>query len=427
MNFAPRPENDFVQFIDTYYQCCRSMFDSIEAIAGKWMYRDLIPGMSDFDTRFIVRDSMTTEDWCRMSTAVGDVHLMLCRKHPCWARNLEHLPGINVTWSELTAESSYYPEYNQWSFYHSVVPHKVGSTREHLARRSWGIKDEYLYLKRFCGYYGRYNRSIDPPINLGVHQNKYPLHSRLMHYFTPAVQSAVCLLEKQGIAGKFDSLEIAQRRFPALEKCWNTVSEILHANYETPQWYREPQISQLEDQLENALQAISLELRPCLTLIPKELGHDVRAWSEALKHAEIDASLVILESARFSRLMKGRLQFYAQAPAHFDAAWLIQHEVSRIGRNFFQTPFSLYWKIRTGEALSDATPILDKLRGAGLLTQTEAEATWELARLTADGCKDHHPRYRAAAVADVFDDFFKALNKVRDAVTEIETQSAHGA
>ncbi len=119
MKFAPRPENDFAQYIDTYFRECRSRFDGIQAIAGKWMFRDLIPGMSDFDTRFIVRDGMTIDDWCAMSTAVGGAHLHLCEKYPCWARNLEHLPGINLTWTELASERSYYPEYQQWTFYHS--------------------------------------------------------------------------------------------------------------------------------------------------------------------------------------------------------------------------------------------------------------------------------------------------------------------
>ena len=75
MKFAPKPENDFADYIHTYYRECRYHFDRIEAIAGKWMFRDLIPGMSDFDTRFIVGDGMTVDDWCRMSSVVGEAHL----------------------------------------------------------------------------------------------------------------------------------------------------------------------------------------------------------------------------------------------------------------------------------------------------------------------------------------------------------------
>ena len=116
MKFAPKPENDFAEFIRIYYRECRSRFPKIEAIAGKWMFRDLIPGMSDFDTRFILNDDMTADDWCRFATLMGETHLMLCEKYPCWARNFEHLPGINPTWKELTAEESYYTGYQQWTY-----------------------------------------------------------------------------------------------------------------------------------------------------------------------------------------------------------------------------------------------------------------------------------------------------------------------
>ena len=37
-----------------------------------------------------------------MSAAVGEGHLNLCERHPHWARNMEHLPGINLTWAELS-------------------------------------------------------------------------------------------------------------------------------------------------------------------------------------------------------------------------------------------------------------------------------------------------------------------------------------
>ena len=181
MRFAPKPENDFAHYIRTYYDECHSRCSKIEAIAGTWAFRDLIPGMSDFDTRFIVSDDMSDADWCEMSDAVGDAHLALCRRYPFWSRNLEHLPGLNLTWSEFVDERFYYPEYKQWSFYHSETPKRLSDSLNEIFGRPWDIKDEYFHLKKFCLYYGSYNRSIDPAINLGVHENKYPLHSRIMH------------------------------------------------------------------------------------------------------------------------------------------------------------------------------------------------------------------------------------------------------
>lgn len=414
MKFAPRPENDFADYIRTYYEACRYRCDKIEAIAGKWMFRDLLPGMSDFDTRFIVNDGMTVDDWCQLSTVMGETHLRLCEKYPCWARNFEHLPGVNLTWSELTSERNYYPEYHQWTYYLTEDPKSLGAALDTLARRPWDEKDEYFHLKKFCLYYGRYNRTIDPAINLGVHESKYPLHSRIMHYFNPPVHSAVCVLEKQNICGKLDAYEIAQRHFPEL-RCWEPIREILHAHYEIPMWYEEPRLSQLEDVLEEALGVILERLRDSVTLIPAEAGTDMGDWRAALQDVPVDPALVIFDNAKFSRLMKGRLHFYGNAPAHFDTTWLIQNELGRIGNSFFRMPFRTFWKIRTGETVEDPVTILDELKG-DLLSPSEVEGTKAFARLTPDEWEAGKEHEIAAAIVEVFDEFFKALNKISDAV-----------
>ena len=414
MNFAPKPENDFADYIRTYYRECRYQCDRIEAIAGKWMFRDLIPGMSDFDTRFIVSDDMEAEDWCRMSTVMGETHLMLCEKYPCWGRNFEHLPGVNLTWEELGSERNYYPEYHQWTYYHAERPDKLGAALDRLARRPWDAKDEYFHLKKFCLFYGRYNRTIDPAVNLGVHENKYPLHSRIMHYFNPPVLAAVCVLEKRNIGGKMDGFELAEGYFPDL-RCWDLIREILHLNYETPRWYEEPQVSELEDALEEALQTIAARLREVITLVPPEAGVDIGAWKAALQEVPLDPSLVIFDNAKFSRLMKGRLHFYGCAPSRFDATWLIQNELGRIGTNFFQAPFRTFWKLKTGETVEDPVTILDQLRGE-VLSDAEVEATREFARLTPGHWEEGKEREIAAAIVEVFDGFFTALTKISQAV-----------
>jgi len=412
VRFAPRPENDFAHYIHTYYEECRTRFGHIEAIAGKWMFRDLIPGMSDFDTRFICADGMAVADWCRMSTAVGEVHLDLCRRYPSWARNLEHLPGVNLTWDELAAEATYYPEYHQWSFYHTADRPGLSETLRELARRPWDEKDDYFHLKKFCLYYGRYDRDIDPAVNLGVHENKYPLHSRLMHYFTPPVHSAVCMLDRRHYVGKFEALERAAALFPEL-RCWEIVGEILHADYETPEWYEEPRLTELEDALEEALARIARALCESVSLVPPRTGVDIGRWKQALASAPMDPALIIFDSAKFSRLMKGRLRFYAGAPDHFDFTWLIQNELRRIGNGFFVVPFRTFWELRTGEVVEDPAAILEQLRGDPL-SDDEIECTRRFHRLTPGHWKEGAERQIALAIADVFDGFFSALSKITD-------------
>lgn len=409
MKFAPKPENEFYEFIRTYYRECRGRFPKIEAIAGKWMYRDLVPGMSDFDSRFIVADDMSADDWNQMSTLIGQVHLDLCRQHPCWARILEHTPGINLTWSELVSEKSYYPEFKQWTFYDTTKPDKVSAGQIHFASREWDIKDEYFHLKRFCTYYGRYDRTRDHVINLGVQANKYPMHSRVMHYFSPPVHSAVCLIERKNMPGKMNAFERARYHFPDL-RCWDLVDEILNKNYEVPKWYADPYLSDLEDTMEDALAVIAARLREELALPPEKGGVDFAALGRALGKIPVDPVLLIFESCRFSRLMKGRLDFYLHAPADFDTAFLIQNELGRIGINFFTVPFQAYWKIKTGEDVTDPVTILDKLSGDPL-TEDEVSATREFARLDFSDWRGKE-RLVTEQIIAVYDGFYKGLSKV---------------
>src|SRR5690606_23294976 len=63
MKFEPRPANDFLAFMQTYYERCRQRIPKIVAVAAKWAFEDLIPGLSDFDTRFILRGPMSADDW----------------------------------------------------------------------------------------------------------------------------------------------------------------------------------------------------------------------------------------------------------------------------------------------------------------------------------------------------------------------------
>ncbi|MHC4871496.1 MAG: hypothetical protein ACYTFY_06600 [Planctomycetota bacterium] len=410
MKFAPKPENDFAHYIRTYYNECRARFDKIEAIAGKWTFRDLAPGMSDFDTRFIISDDMTDSDWCDMSDAVGEAHLHLCKRFPAWSRNLEHLPGLNLTWSEFTSERLYYPEYKQWSFYHTETPVTLSKSLDKLFARLWDEKDEYFHLKKFCLYYGRYNRTIDPAVNLGIHENKYPMHSRIMHYFLPPLQSAMIILNKENIAGKNDSIDIAAGAFPEL-RCWDVIREILHADYETPKWYEEPHLSEFEDMLEEALHFLADKLLKVIEIIPVSDEPDVAAWKSKLNTITIDPALTIFDHAKFSRLMKGRLKFYANAPAHFDFIWLIKNELGRMGNNFFLTPFRTFVKLAAGKETDTADEIFDILSN-GLLSAGEISDLKAFTDLVLEPVADGKETESALRIAEVFDSFYMVLSKI---------------
>ncbi|NSW89124.1 MAG: hypothetical protein HPY74_00325 [Firmicutes bacterium] len=418
--FEPCPENDFKDFIETYYTECKRDIPKIEAIAGKWTFEDLIPGMSDFDTRFICSNSMTVDDWCAMSTAVGEIHLDLCKRFPKWIRILEHLPGINLTWDEYTDDFTYYPEYRQWSIYRCSNEKELERSNMEFSRKPWCEKDEYFHLKKFISYYGPYIRGIDPAINLGAFESKYPLHSRMMHYFTPPVQSAVSIVLKRTIRGKLESLRMAKEVFLEPEVT-TVIDEIFYAlgkHYEVPELYEEPELSALEGRLFKALQIVKGILRDYITLVPKESKDNIEDWKKELASVPIQPQLLIFDSSRFCRLMKGRLRFYANAPEYFDSIWLIQNELKRIGNMFYRTPYKVFWKLYSGEEVENIDAIIPKLV-PDILTPPEAEATLEFSRLTPGTWEEGKEVEIALAIAGVFDEFFRGLNKIITRVREI--------
>jgi hypothetical protein len=415
MKFTPQPPNDFQHFHDLYYAECRRRFPRIAAIAAKWRFEDLIPGLSDFDTRFVVEDGMTVQDWCDMSEAVGQVHLDLCRRHPHWARNLEHLPGINLTWTELNDPQAYYPEYRQWTFYRSEDAARLEATLDMLARRPWSPLDELFHLKKFCLYYGRYSRTIDPAVNLGPYENKYPLHSRFMHYFCPPLQAALCILHRRPVAGKMETVRLACEAFP--EPVFREMLDAVERHYEVPELYEEPALTRLEDRLEQALEMLRMRLGAVLTVIPGAQGGSVADWKAALSAVPVSPATRVFDAARFCRLMKGRLRFWANAPPHFDSTWPIENELLRLRRNFFDIPFGVYWEVTTGEKVKDPSPVLDRL-AAGVLSAEELRCTREFVRLTPGQWEPGRQKATALAIAEVFDGFFGALTRVTARVAE---------
>ncbi|MFA6108311.1 MAG: hypothetical protein WDA75_06025, partial [Candidatus Latescibacterota bacterium] len=216
------------------------------------------------------------------------------------------------------------------------------------------------------------------------------------------------------LAGKMEAFELAEALFPELH-CWNLVRAILHAGYEAPRWYEEPHLTELEDALEEGLTAIARRLRDAVTLVPAAAGVDLVAWKAALASVPLDPALVIFDNAKFARLMKGRLQFYCRAPARFATRWLIQNELKRIGESFFRAPFRTYWKLRTGQQVEDPACILDELRGDPL-TDDEVEGARRFAELTPGHWEEGSEYAIAREIAESFDDFFRALTRISEAV-----------
>ena len=405
--FAPKPENDFAEFIATYFERCRARVPEIEANAGKWIFEDLIPGMSDFDTRFLVRDGMTARDWCRMAMEVAQVHFDLARERKAWARNLEHLPGVNLSWSEICDPEGYYPEFSQWTFYHGPEE-RLGAVRRQLAGHPWGPLDHEYHWKKIAIYYGPFNRTIDPPINLGVFENKYPLHSRLLHYLAPPLHSAVCLLRRETTPGKLDALRQALDLFPR-RATMERVLDLIERHFEKPALLREPGLTELDQELDAYLTDVVNTLLDSRATIPCERSPSVGQLKQAVKALALPPSRArIFEGVKFARLMKGRLWFYAQELAWFDSVPLIRNELSRMRANFVEEPFRLFADMAWGRP-AGAVEVLRRLEGEGILRREQADTVRRFIALADPATTAADYRRRALDLVDIYEPFLEAL------------------
>lgn len=408
MKFAPRPGNDFRAFYTTYFERCRARFPHIEALAAKWTFEDLIPGLSDFDTRLICRNGMTADDWIAMSLAVGGVHGDMTREFPQWARILEHLPGLNLTWAELADPQTYYPEFNQWSFYQGQQD-RIEQLQQVLRAREWSASDEFFHIKKFSIYYGPYQRGIDPPINLGPYENKYPLHSRVWHYFVTPLQSALSILGRHGISGKMETLRRAGEALGHADIV-RRVLDIVECHYEAPALLQDPGMAHFEKELEGCLAAAYRRLLPELTLFrgrPDDTPEQLRARVAAIP---ADPIRQFFEFTKFARLMKGRLLFYAEDIPHFDSIPCIRIDLGRMRANFVEKPLKVYGRWRYGADLTMAD-VAARLEG-DLWTAADREGVLSLARLAQ--LPDDPVMYKPLArrIAANFDLYLRAIEKL---------------
>lgn len=405
----PEPENIFRQFIKMYYERCREKCSKIEAIAVKWNFEDLIPGMSDFDTRFLCSDDMSVEDWCDMSMAVGEVHLDMAREYTDQGRALIHLPGINLTWEEMLDDFTYYPEYKLWSFYHTEREDRVKQIEDTLKAKKWDSRDEYFHLNKFFTFYGPYNSDLDFPTNIGKYICKYPLHSRIMHYFAPPVQSGVSIILNRSVKGKKQSLREASKLFD--HSVFKECLEVVERHYEGPELYEKEYLDRLNRRLYSALNEILGAMKEKITVIPAKKKKSAEEIKDALKEVEVAPQMLVFSKSRFSRLMKGRLWYFAKAPSHIDKLFLIRNELNRIGENFYGIPYRAYWKVIKGEEIDNPDRIVPELVPQ-ILTSHEAEATLKFSKLVYSWQKGKEIE-TALEIVEIYDHFFKGLNKIK--------------
>lgn len=317
--------SDFDSVSRTLGDGLRRRTPRLVALVAKWQKEDLVPGLSDLDFRVICDDETSGQDWVEVDRAVGEIHLEMVRAHPEWNRINEHTAGAGLTVGEAMDGRFHNPEYAAWSVWWGEEEWYRELDRR-IRRRPFDLLDEHYHLSRFLGYYSPYIRGIDPPINLGRFEPKYPLHSRCWHYFAPPMLSAASLLARRNLSGK-------RRGLSWLHEAGHVraaVEAVLHqvdSHYETRELGDPRRLGEFEEFLFTAFAELRGPVRESVRHLPLPPTADPAALKESLSAMVSDPLSTLIENVRFVRIRAGRYHFYVNAPRHFEVRELMAIEL----------------------------------------------------------------------------------------------------
>ena len=352
--------NEFKHFAQEYFDRCKKGFEPLDTIAAKWNFEDLIPGLSDFDARLLVGDGVGPEGMVQCDYVVGQVHLELCRKFPRWSRILEHTPGICITWSELSDPRLYQPETRFWSF-HLGRGDEFARLEEYMSSLSWQPVDEYFFLKKFSTYFSPYQHGIDPPVNLGIFEPEYAWHSRAMHYFTPAAQAALAVLDRKVTRGKLDTLRRWKELLPG-QSVFGEIMDMASSQYARLDLHDQKALARFEDSLFEVLCRIKQMVFDSARIVSLRPADDIQVLKDKLRDFPADPLLDIFNGIRFCRIRKSRYLFYFEAPEYFATDWLIVGEFTKWFRQvLIKAILRSYGRLKCGKSDAGLEEIIEAL------------------------------------------------------------------
>lgn len=339
---------DFFELLNWFGDRWSKAFPPFALLTCKWRPEDLIPGLSDVDTRIICED-ITPQDWIRLDELVGEAQLEVMRTRPEWARKLEHTPGIACTRSELLDDALYQPETRTWEYYWGDRQ-LFNQVRDRIQRRTWSDVDEYYFLaSRFVPWCTPYNREIDPPINIPRNiLPKYALHSRLMHYFVPCVQAALAVINRDTLTGKREAIYRLAQLYPD-EPVLHEAIHLLDVNYEVPWLEEESAWYAFEARCWDFIRKITPDVLAAVTIV--DLGADLSMDNlrRRLKEFPGQPMMTLFNSLRFSRIRKSRWLCYLNAPDFFETEHAAFWEVKWLAGPFTSNIFDAYSQLKWGQ------------------------------------------------------------------------------
>jgi hypothetical protein len=301
----------------------------VVALVAKWPSEDLVPGLSDMDFRIICDETTTSEDWVNIDRQIGRIHCKMVAEHPEWNRINEHTAGAGVSLAEIANDRFHHPEYAVWTVWWGRDEWAKELQARTLARPLDG-NDERYHLARFVSYFSPYNHGIDPPINLGVFEPKYALHSRCWHYFAPPMLSAATLLARRHFGGKRPALEwLAENGFAARQA--RAVLDQVNAHYDTPEQFDPRRLAMFEQFIFAAFEEVFIPLLNSMQSFEVPRPVTLQELKLHLASHLADPLVELLTQVRYARIRAGRYFFYLNAPSHFSAErqLLVEHSWTR--------------------------------------------------------------------------------------------------
>ncbi|MCC6445545.1 MAG: hypothetical protein IT210_19080 [Armatimonadetes bacterium] len=248
---------------------------------SKHQVSDLTPGLSDWDTRLILRNGVTAERWREVYPASVEAYLEMLRVRPQWARLLEHPPGYVFTPSETRVFLQHNQEALCWEMLWGAEPAERIRPLPEEARRAHRLS----LLSTFLGYYRPDDPSTDPPINLDpAYLPRYPLYSSAAHYFMPMLRAVMGLLNGDAGYAKKQGIAVAMERLgdhPVL----TAIQDAIAQGYDAPDLLDENRLESLRNGMFDLACLLFQELRNSKAVWPKQ-GDPRKAEAVALPDAD---------------------------------------------------------------------------------------------------------------------------------------------
>ena len=177
--------------------------------------------------------------------------------------------------------------------------------------------------------------------------------------------------------------------------------------------------SEVFDDVDDALANTAADAVYVATAVYRHRDEAIKAAVAAIP---VDPAEAFYEGVKFSRLMKGRLLFYAEEILWFDSVWLIHNELGRIVANFHDKPLMTYGIVRFGEKLAPAQ-VLDRVRGE-VLDPAACDGMAEFARRAGAPIREGCEKQQARDVAEVFDDVLVTIETLgADLMQRMESEA----